>query len=66
MLPDKEQMLYAQLAVVQSLLDYIADLLQDTQFRDLDDSFAVALNKVEGIRKEMRAILNPRDKNVCY
>lgn len=49
-IPTKEQMLYSQLAIVESLTDYIKDNLKNTQFDDSDVLFYMESAK-DGIRE---------------
>lgn len=49
-IPTKEQMLYSQLVIIDSLTDYLKDNLKNTQFDDSDVLFYMESAK-DGIRE---------------
>lgn len=71
-LPTKEQMLYAELCIVESLCDHLRDNLFGTAFDDLD--MISDMDKVRlGLRltcSRMKTVLNPPNskdyKSACY
>ena len=67
-LPNKEQMIYSHLCIVESLLEYIKDGCIDTQFDELHSYFSNSLKNIEGCRKIMVKIMRrtPVSNNVCY
>lgn len=68
--PNKEQMLYSQLAIVDSLTDYLRDNLECTDFDDLEllshmDKARISLRCAHSRMKEI--VKNSQErKSVCY
>lgn len=68
-IPNIEQILYSQLAVLDSLAEYIKDSLESCDFDDeeLISHMEQAQIALRGAHYRMRWIMQkPESKNVCY
>jgi cobalamin-dependent methionine synthase I len=68
--PNKEQILFSQLAIAQGIIEYIEENIDDTIFKKnhLDIIAQVLLEGFEMMREEMLKSFNESEeiKNVCY
>ena len=68
--PNKEQMLYAQLAIAQGIIESIEDNIDDTIFKKnhLDIIAQVLIEGFEMLREEMVKSFKETEENksVCY
>lgn len=58
-IPCKEQMLYSQLAIIESLLDYLLDNLSNTEFDEdaIHEYLSTSRDRIVRVQKIMKNIL---------
>lgn len=68
--PNREQILYSQLAIAQGIIEYIEENIDDTIFKknNLDIIAQVLLEGFDMMREEMLKSFNETEerKSVCY